>query len=253
MTTITEHIVAGAYWRERVLTAGEFIDSCYRFISELAKVSSSFSNRCTVADHEILVLPHDLPSFREILSKSLADPDYVYKNPDPSVDSFTLNSTLPQGFVAAFSECDPQATQESAVTILVRAGAHGHLNATGSAFLTLPPHQAGLAYDTVKRDELMEVMLRVWSPEYASISSKELIRVLDPERTNGRSFGALMYFEDQIVETVVADTPHVRVLPRPAAGKAIAIDAPAPWVNSVEKFRPCFEKLKNAGQLLSRR
>lgn len=249
MTNTGEHITVGAYWRNRVFTAGGFTDACYRFLTELEKVSSLFSNRCTVAGDELLTLPRDLQSFRQILARALADPDYVYTNPDKSVRSFTLDSTLPQGFVAAFSDCNPQATEGAAVSILVRGGAHGYPQATGSAFIVLPPPDAGLAYDEARRKQLIEVMIRVWSPEYASISSKELLSVLDSNRKSWRPFGALMYFDPRIPEHLIADTPHVSVLPQQGAATMIAIDASALWVDSVDKFRPAFEKFKNAGLL----
>lgn len=248
MTTGTEHISVGAYWQDRKYTARQFIEACHRFLSELKGISPLFSNRCITTERQLVPISDDLPSFSQAMSRSLADPDYVYTNPDKSVRSFTMDSTLPQGFVAAFSDCDINATEESAISIFVRAGAHGHANATGSAFFTLPPRDA-LMNDSAQRTAILNLMIRVWSPEFATITSKELLKVLDPERKNSRPFGAMMYFDDPHVEALVSNTPHVvLVQPQGAAGTIIVINAPLPWAKSADMFKPCFEKLSRAGR-----
>lgn len=250
MTTGAEYVLVGAYWRDRKYTARQFIEACHRFLSELKDISALFSNRCTTAQGELFPLPDDLPSFTKTMSGLLADSDNVYTNPDNSIRSFTLDSTLPQGFVAAFSDCNINATEENTISIFVAAGAHGHPNATGAAFFRLPPAHTVLVNDSVRRTLLLSLMTRAWFPEFATITSKELVKILDPERNNGRSFGPLMYFKDTYVEGVVANTPHVRVVRPPATtGVTVAIDAPLPWAESADMFKPCYEKLKQAGLL----
>ena len=89
-----EHILISANWRDRKLTAREFIGACYRFLNALKDISPAFSNRCTAVGDEFDIVPDDYVSFEEVMTEALADPDSIYTNPDPALDSFTLDSTI---------------------------------------------------------------------------------------------------------------------------------------------------------------
>ena len=243
----TEHGVVGAYWRDRKLTAREFIHSCFAFLSELKTISKSFSNRCIVVRQQCVPLPDDFQSFERAMAEYLTDPENVYANPDTSTDSFTLDSTLLQGFVASFSDPNPNATSESAISIFAAAGAHGHPNATGSAVIKLPPRYASLVADSNLSRALLNVMVDTWRSEFVSIFSRELIRVLDPKRVHKRPFGVLMYFTDDEPASAIGDTADIEV--RDSGGIVVTIPVSQPWAAGADVCRPCFDRLASAGFL----
>ena len=247
MTPIPEHIRVAGYWRERKLTAREFIDACYAFLCRLGSVSESLSERCTVVDGDLVKLPSTLPSFEESMLKWMQDPNYVYTNPDSSVRSLTFDSTLPQGFTMSFSDCNPKATSENAFSILVRAGAHGHPNASGSAVIQVPPLHAAMIADARFARTSLQIMIDAWQPEFASVFSNELLSVLDPARKNPRPFGPLMYFAK--IDPAALIGICGRVEPTSSGGTIVQIDAPLPWVQSAALFQSCFEALSRAGYL----
>jgi len=242
-----EHILIGAYWHDRKLTAREFIGACYRFLNALKAISPIFSNRCTVVGDRVVMIPDDLASFERVIAERLVNPDYVYINPDPANDSFTLDSTISSGFIVSFSDPDPQASRETAISIRAMAGSFGSPQSTASALIELPPLHASLVENTQTARKLLDVLIDIWRPEFATIYSRELVRLLDPERKNRRTFGALMYFADTDPVGVIGDTAVVETVG--SGGIVVRIPASPPWAESVDKFRTCFERLSNTSFL----
>jgi hypothetical protein len=242
-----EHILISANWRDRKLTAREFIDDCYRFLNALKDISPAFSNRCTAVGDEFDIVPDDYVSFEEVMTEALADPDSIYNNPDPALDSFTLDSTISGGFSIAFSESDPKATIETAISIKVRAGAFGSPRSTANVLIELPPLHASLVENDRIARKLLDVLIDIWRPEFATIYSDELLDVLDPDLEKKRACGALMYFADTDPATVIGNTGVVETAR--TGGIVVRIPASPPWARSADAFRPCFERLSNAGFL----
>jgi hypothetical protein len=206
-----------------------------------------FSNRCTAVGDEFVIVPDDYVSFEQVMTKALADPDSIYTNPDPALDSLTLDSTISGGFSVAFSESDPRATIETAISIKVRAGAFGSPRSTANVLIELPPLHASLVENDRTARKLLDVLIDIWRPEFATIYSDELRDVLDPDLDNKRACGALMYFADSGPVATIGNTAVVESVG--SGGIVVRIPASPPWAKSADTFRACFERLSCAGLL----
>jgi hypothetical protein len=194
-----------------------------------------------------MTLPDEFQLFEQVMAEYLADPAYVYVNPDNSTDSFTLDSSLATGFGASFSDPNPEATSETAISIFVASGAHGYPNATGSAVIKLPPACASLVADSNSSRRLLNVMINTWRPEFGSVFSRELIMILDPRRVYKRPFGVLMHFADAQPIPAIGDTAGIEV--EDSGGIVVRLPVSQPWAAAADVCRPCFERLAGAGFL----
>src|SRR5437870_628103 len=166
----SERVVVNAFWRERPISAGEFILTCRAFLARLLTVSSVFADRCIVIGNRPVVLPSNEESFRRVMLSALAEEDYAFVNPDPSNHKLTNDSKLSQGFSIAFIDPNPRATEETAVSILVRAGAHGgDYSPTNAITIKIPPTHRTLWQDRDKAKQLLSAVLETWNPEFAII------------------------------------------------------------------------------------
>ncbi|HTT19259.1 MAG TPA: hypothetical protein VMG82_09955 [Candidatus Sulfotelmatobacter sp.] len=246
-----EHFLLGAYWQNRTYTARQFIEAVYAFLSELRKVSPLFSNLCVTSESGPLPIPDDLPSFVQTMMTTLEDPESSYTNPDPSNHSFGEESTLAEGFVASLSGCDINATDETAISILISAGAHGHANATGSSVVKLPPTASALVSDSVRLFALLTPAIHAWSPEFATITSRELLKAMDPRRRYRRPFGSIMYYSNPGGQRLITEIPNAKIVhQKEGNGTVVSFDVSLPWKESSDILKPAFNKLSETGLLL---
>lgn len=119
-----DRIVLSAYWKNRRITAREYINACYEFLARLREFSEAFASRCVVIGRTPIILSSELDRFREILSQAIEDPESAYGNPDPSNQSLTPDSTSTLGFRVSFSDPDSKATANTAIGVSVTAGAY---------------------------------------------------------------------------------------------------------------------------------
>lgn len=246
MSKDAEHISISADWRDRKLTAREFAGACYRFLNALKAVSPVFSNLGTSVNDRVVVIQDDLSSFERVMAECLADPDYVYVNPDPTDNSFTLDSSISGGFNVSFFDPDPRATMETGISIRVMAGSYSPYN-TSSILIELPPPHATLVENDLTARQLLDVLIDIWSPEFATIYSDELLNKLDPNLENDRACGYLMYFADAGIAVTISNTAIVE--PASSGGIVVRIPASPPWAKSADTFRPCFERISIPGIL----
>jgi len=246
MSTETDHILIGAYWHDRKVSAGRFINACFEFLMELKAISPVFGERCMDVKDRFEMVPNDFDSFQQLMIERLDDPDYAYINPDSADRSFTLESTLLQGFVASFSDPDPNATDENAISIRAMAGAYGAAASAGSALIDLPPAHLNMLEDSQTSRRLLDVLIEVWKPEFASMYSRNLIRLLDPFRKK-RPCGVWMYFADSAAASAVCDAASIESTE--TNGIIIHINVLMPWTETIDVIRPCCERLSAAGFL----
>ena len=239
-----ERIFLGAYWRERRITARDYIRLCHEFLARLRGFSPAFANCCVVLGEEVVVAPADADSFERILARALPDPTYSYVNPDPAVKSFTLDSTFPLGFRISFSDPDPAATEETAVSVSVTAGSYGDYSPTNVVLIDIPPTYSEFWVNKSRAMELMSLVVETWRPAFATLSSRELRKELDPKRANDFVIGPLTYFADKQAANVSRGTASVDTAP--GGGLFLSIDAPAPWAKFATLFKPCYDRLTDA-------
>jgi hypothetical protein len=101
-------LLLGAYWKERRITAGQFIRLCFDFLAALRDFSTAFDKRCVALGEFPNVFPADVPkdydSFEELMLNAIPNPKHIYNNPDSAIRHLTLNSTIPVGFRTSFSD-----------------------------------------------------------------------------------------------------------------------------------------------------
>jgi|SRR6266850_1417865 len=244
----SERVVLNAFWRERPISAGEYIATCRTFLAALPSVSSVFADRCIVIGNRPVILPSDEASFQKVMLSALAEEDYAFENPDPSNHELTTDSRLSQGFSFAFSDPDPHATEQTAASILVKAGAYGGVySPTNSVTIKIPPTYRSLWEDREKARQLMFAVLEHWKPEFAMITSYELRRALDPKRVNDFSVGPLTYFADENAARIAKGKASVETTS--GGGTLLSIDAPPPWANALDRFKDAYAALDKAGFL----
>jgi len=229
------------------MSAGECIATCRAFLAALQSVSSVFADRCVVIGTRPVVLPPDEASFQRVMLAAIAEEDYVFINPDPSNHELTNDSRLSQGFSFAFSDPDPHATEQTAASILVKAGAYGGVHSpTNAVTIKIPPTHRSLWEDREKAKQLMLAVLEHWKPEFAMITSYELRRALDPKRVKDFSVGPLTYFADENARIAKG---KATVETTSGGGTLLYIDAPPPWANALDRFKDVYAALDKAGLL----
>ncbi len=244
----TKTTLLAAYWKNRKITAREYIELCYTFLRKLQSFSPAFENRCVMIGTETLILPSDYPSFERILAEVINDKDYLYENPDPKNKTFTLDSSMSGGFSAPFSDPDPEATDATAISIRVAAGAYGgKYSPTNVVLIEVPATSDLLAGDLEKVKQLLKLVVEHWQPSFAVLTSSQLRRSLDPARKNSFTVGPLTYFADSRVKTLADGTAVSEN--GPDKGVLLTIKAPTPWTAAVDVFRPCYDRLSAAEAL----
>jgi hypothetical protein len=245
-----DEIYIGAYWRDHALSAREYIQVSYKFISELEKLSPIFGERCVVIGDQTVAtaVPSDYAAFERLVSQMINDPDYLYDNPNPAQKTFTLDSRISKGFRVSFSDGHAGAKRETAISVSVKAGAYGSRRSAPNVVLIELPLNA---IDPLDRKlflrKLFLLTIDSWKPAFAVLSSRELRDLLDPTNRYSFTVGALTYFKDERVGDTCSDLASAERLD--AGGVLINIEYDEPWAKSEEKYRPCFDSLAKAGFL----
>jgi len=244
-----EDVYLGAYWKDRRLSAREYIQLCYDFLQRLEALSPAFANRCVVIREEPARVPKDHSGFEQTILRCLAEGDHVYVNPDPGVKSLTLDSTIRVGFLTSFSDPDPKATRDTAIGIRVAAGGHGgRYSPPNHVLIEIPAGHRELWTEKRTARDLMNIVVATWHPTFAVLSSTELKKALDPNKVNNHTVGPFTYFAQRAAENAVSGG-IASVSDITGAGPLITIDAPEPWAAHVQQFKPVYDRLSAANLL----
>jgi hypothetical protein len=246
-----EHVLLGAYWRERRITARQFIELCFNFLVSLRDFSSAFDHHCVaigqLPDVVPVSVPKDYASFEQLMMKAVPHPERAYTNPDPANRHFTLESTHVSGFSVAFSDAGQEGIRPTELGVYVAAGGHGKFGPPDSVLIEIPPDYREFWYGQ-RAKELMRIVVSAWQPSFATLTSRELRKALDAERKNNITLGVVTFFSDRAAGDVAKECASVETLPN--GGVLISVeDVPSPWAESVDRFRPCYSRLNNAGLL----
>lgn len=247
-----EHVFLGAYWKNRRITAGEFVKLCYDFLAGLREFSSAFDHRC-VAVGEMpgvvpVIVPKDYASFERLMLRAVPDPEHAYTNPESGNKEFTLESTIGAGFSIVFSDAGQDGVPATKLAVFVAAGGYGGpFTAPNHVLIEIPQEYREFWESRQRAKELLALVVSTWKPTYATLTSSELEKALDPKRRTPFSPGMLTYYSDDKIGRAADHTAHVEAAAN--GGVFLTIDAPYPWAAAADRFKPCFIRLNDAGLL----
>lgn len=246
-----ERVFLGAYWKDRRLSAREFIKLCYGFLARLREFSSAFDYRCVAIPEGnkfvAAMVPENYELFEQLMIRATPNPERVYVNPDSRGKDFTLQSTTPGGFTISFSDAGHGAVPPTRLSVSITAGVHGEYRTPNSVVINIPADYRKFWENHDKAKKLMEIVVSVWQPAFATLSSSELRRALDPNRTVSFAFGPLTYFADKRAGSVAKGVARIEFSIH--GGVFLSMDCSYPWAKSVDCFRPCWSRLNDAGLL----
>jgi hypothetical protein len=246
-----ERVFLGAYWKDRSITGKEFVQLCHDFLARLRKLSSAFGHRCVAipegSKFVAAAVPEDYESFERLMMRAVPNPEIAYLNPDRSNKNFTLQSTTAAGFTIGFSDGGYGTTQPTRLSVSITAGVHAEYQTPNSVIINIPPDYREFWQNSDMARHLMEIVVSVWRPTFATVTSSELRRALDPGRTGRFALGPIAYFADKRAGSAAEGT--ARVEPSVHGGVFLSIDTPYPWTGSLGRLRPCYSRLNDAGLL----
>jgi|SRR5579872_7154285 len=247
-----ENVYLGAYWKNRQIVAREFIKLCYEFMTRLRRFSSAFDHQCVAVGDlpnvEPLLVPKDYFSFEKLMLRAVPNSKRIYTNPDATNRGFTLDSTYVSGFSIAFSDLGQKGIPATNLGSYVSAGRDdAKFSRPNSVLIEIPAEYRQFWDNTQRAKELLELVVSTWKPAFATLTSSELEQALNPHKGVLPCPGRLAYFADERVGPAANSTANVEYASK--GGVFLDIDAPYPWAASVDRFKPCYARLSNAGLL----
>lgn len=148
-----EQVMLCAYWRERRITAREYVKLCYEFLGRLQDFSTAFERRCVgvgkMPKVVPMMVPKDYSGFERVVLKAVPDPQ----------DSYTVDSTFNLGFRISFSDAGEGAVPPTRLVVSIKAGAfRGPHSPTNVVTIKIPTEYREFWQNNQRAKDLMNVV-----------------------------------------------------------------------------------------------
>jgi len=177
-----------AYWRNRPLTAGEYLDFARELLQKLHQFDPDafgciYSYRDEDDDEETCYA-EDFSDFNTRLLPQLKDPEIAYVNPDPNNKDLTLLSQDYFGFRMIFVGKRELGAREE-VEITISAGATSP-DSTSNIIIKFPPEGYPQFADKHYVQELFKLVVVHCEPEMAFVFSSKFRRTVAVQDSSRR-------------------------------------------------------------------